>query len=85
MGLVLLHHDAGVLDFVPAMRLAYDYVPFPVFFSTVGYAMFAYLFGWTDANWLLRRQAKQFRFTPTVERYARHPIVSPNRNSPFRC
>jgi len=55
----------GVLDFIPLMRLSYEYVPSAVFFSTIGYAMFAYLFGWTDTNWLLRRKTKQFRFTPT--------------------
>ncbi|KAG8889078.1 Mannose-6-phosphate isomerase [Tulasnella sp. 332] len=55
----------GVMDFIPLMQWSYDYVPFPVFFATIGYAMFAYLFGWTDANWLLRRKTKQFRFTPT--------------------
>lgn len=26
--------------------------------------MFAFLFAWTDANWLPRRKAKMFRFTP---------------------
>lgn len=27
--------------------------------------MFAFLFQWTDANWLLRRKPKMFRFTPS--------------------
>lgn len=27
--------------------------------------MFAFLFDWTDANWLLRRKGKMFRFTPS--------------------
>lgn len=27
--------------------------------------MFAFLFSWTDANWLHRRKTKMFRFTPT--------------------
>jgi lysosomal acid lipase/cholesteryl ester hydrolase len=27
--------------------------------------MFAFLFRWTDANWLLRRKPKMFRFTPS--------------------
>jgi len=55
----------GVLDFIPLMQWAYIYVPSPWLFSTLGYCMFAYLFGWTDTNWLLRRKTKQFRFTPT--------------------
>jgi len=55
----------GVLDFIPLMGLAYDYVPSAELFGIIGYAMFAYLFEWTDTNWLLRRRTKQFRFTPT--------------------
>ena len=31
----------------------------------LGYTMFAFLFSWTDANWLHRRKTKMFRFTPT--------------------
>lgn len=58
----------GVLDFIPLMRYSYDWVPSPRLFSLIGYAMFAYLFSWTDANWLLRRKTKQFRFTPTPVR-----------------
>jgi len=27
--------------------------------------VFAFLFGWTDRHWLLRRKTKVFRFTPT--------------------
>ncbi|BEI82820.1 hypothetical protein CcaverHIS002_0306880 [Cutaneotrichosporon cavernicola] len=54
----------GVLDFIPLMRWAYDYCP-PRIFATMGYIMFAFLFQWTDANWLLRRKTKMFRFTPT--------------------
>jgi len=55
----------GVLDFIPLMQYSYDLVPWSTFFGMAGYAMFAYLFRWTDANWLLRRKTKQFRFTPT--------------------
>ncbi|KAG9012297.1 hypothetical protein FRB94_006328 [Tulasnella sp. JGI-2019a] len=55
----------GVRDFIPLMGWAYESVPFPVLFGKIGYAMFLYLFGWTDANWLLRRKTKNFRFTPT--------------------
>lgn len=54
----------GVLDFIPLMKVAYDYCPANIF-STVGYIMFAFLFSWTDANWLKRRKTKMFRFTPT--------------------
>ncbi|KAG8906447.1 hypothetical protein FRB99_006863 [Tulasnella sp. 403] len=54
----------GVLDFIPLMRYSYDHVP-STLFSIIGYAMFAYLFQWTDKNWLLRRKTKQFQFTPT--------------------
>ncbi|OCF42338.1 lipid particle protein [Kwoniella heveanensis CBS 569] len=54
----------GVLDFIPLMRWAYDYAP-PRLFAALGYIMFAFLFGWTDANWLHRRKTKMFRFTPT--------------------
>lgn len=54
----------GVLDFIPLMKIAYDYCPAQIF-STVGYIMFAFLFSWTDANWLKRRKTKMFRFTPT--------------------
>ncbi|KAH8115772.1 alpha/beta-hydrolase [Phellopilus nigrolimitatus] len=45
----------GVLDFIPLMRYSYDWVP-AMLFASVGYAMFAYLFSWTDANWLKRRK-----------------------------
>ncbi|EJD00804.1 alpha/beta-hydrolase [Fomitiporia mediterranea MF3/22] len=54
----------GILDFIPLMRYSYDWVPAKVF-ALFGYAMFAYLFSWTDANWLKRRKVKIFRFTPT--------------------
>ncbi|KIM84051.1 hypothetical protein PILCRDRAFT_6891 [Piloderma croceum F 1598] len=55
---------AGVLDFIPLMRYAYNWVPARPF-AFVGYVMFAYLFSWTDAHWLKRRKTKVFRFTPT--------------------
>ncbi|KAK8844816.1 hypothetical protein IAR55_006666 [Kwoniella newhampshirensis] len=54
----------GVLDFIPLMRWAYDYCPAKIF-AALGYIMFAFLFGWTDTNWLHRRKTKMFRFTPT--------------------
>ncbi|ODN74232.1 hypothetical protein L202_07677 [Cryptococcus amylolentus CBS 6039] len=54
----------GVLDFIPLMRWAYDYAPAKLF-ATLGYIMFAFLFRWTDTNWLHRRKTKMFRFTPT--------------------
>ncbi|KAK4686553.1 lysosomal acid lipase/cholesteryl ester hydrolase, partial [Tremellales sp. Uapishka_1] len=54
----------GVLDFIPVMSWAYDYCP-PKLFATTGYIMFAFLFNWTDTNWLHRRKTKMFRFTPT--------------------
>jgi len=54
----------GKLDFIPLMRWSYDHVPAKIF-STIGYCMFAFLFGWTDTNWLKRRKLKMFRFTPT--------------------
>ncbi|ORY23266.1 putative lipid particle protein [Naematelia encephala] len=54
----------GVLDFIPLMRWAYDYAPAKLF-AALGYTMFAFLFGWTDTNWLRRRKTKMFRFTPT--------------------
>lgn len=42
---------------------SYDWTPaWP--YALLGYQMFAFLFAWTDANWLLRRKAKMFRFTP---------------------
>jgi len=54
----------GVLDFIPLMRIAYDWTPsYP--FGLLGYQMFAFLFSWTDTNWLKRRKAKMFRFTPS--------------------
>ncbi|SPO31699.1 related to YEH1 - steryl ester hydrolase [Ustilago trichophora] len=53
----------GVLDFIPLMKISYDWTPaYP--YALLGYQMFAFLFAWTDANWLLRRKAKMFRFTP---------------------
>lgn len=53
----------GVLDFIPLMKISYDYTPaYP--YALLGYQIFAFLFAWTDANWLLRRKAKMFRFTP---------------------
>lgn len=53
----------GVLDFIPLMKISYDYTPaYP--YALLGYQMFAFLFAWTDANWLPRRKAKMFRFTP---------------------
>jgi pimeloyl-ACP methyl ester carboxylesterase len=54
----------GTLDFIPLMRYAYDYCPAQIF-GSLGYIMFAFLFSWTDANWLKRRKTKMFRFTPT--------------------
>lgn len=54
----------GSLDFIPIMQWSYNYVP-PKIFATLGYIMFAFLFGWTDTNWLKRRKTKMFRFTPT--------------------
>ncbi|KAG8957210.1 hypothetical protein FRC03_010370 [Tulasnella sp. 419] len=55
----------GVLDFIPTMTLAYKYLPSATVFGAFGYTMFAFLFKWTDTNWLVRRKTKQFRFTPT--------------------
>lgn len=43
--------------------VAYDFTP-AYAFAALGYQMFAFLFAWTDANWLPRRKAKMFRFTP---------------------
>ncbi|GJJ07797.1 hypothetical protein Clacol_002002 [Clathrus columnatus] len=54
----------GVLDFIPIMQISYNYVPAKIF-ASMGYVMFAYLFNWTDANWLPRRKTKMFRFLPT--------------------
>lgn len=54
----------GTLDFIPLMQWSYNHVP-PTLFAALGYTMFAFLFGWTDTNWLLRRKAKMFRFTPS--------------------
>ncbi|WVO15157.1 hypothetical protein L204_102801 [Cryptococcus depauperatus] len=54
----------GVLDFIPLMRWAYDWCPARIF-AALGYVMFAFLFSWTDTNWLHRRKTKMFRFTPT--------------------
>ncbi|ORY78857.1 Alpha/Beta hydrolase protein [Leucosporidium creatinivorum] len=54
----------GVLDFIPLMRISYDWTPSKPF-GLLGYQMFAFLFNWTDRNWLLRRKAKTFRFTPS--------------------
>ncbi|GAA5820182.1 hypothetical protein JCM10212_006498, partial [Sporobolomyces blumeae] len=54
----------GVLDFIPLMRVAYNYTP-SMPFGLLGYQMFAFLFNWTDTNWLLRRKPKMFRFTPS--------------------
>ncbi|KAM0789005.1 hypothetical protein ACM66B_003073 [Microbotryomycetes sp. NB124-2] len=54
----------GVLDFIPLMRISYNYTPSKPF-GLLGYQMFAFLFNWTDKNWLLRRKPKTFRFTPS--------------------
>ncbi|GAA5953404.1 hypothetical protein JCM3765_005027 [Sporobolomyces pararoseus] len=54
----------GVLDFIPLMRVSYDWTPSKPF-GLLGYQMFAFLFNWTDVNWLLRRKPKMFRFTPS--------------------
>ncbi|EJD54162.1 alpha/beta-hydrolase [Auricularia subglabra TFB-10046 SS5] len=64
MGWPLWRRIFGVHDFIPLMRYAYDYAP-PSLFAAMGYLMFAYLFEWTDANWLARRKRKMFRFTPS--------------------
>lgn len=53
----------GVLDFTPLMKFSYDWTP-AVPYAALGYQMFAYLFEWNDTNWLPRRKAKMFRFTP---------------------
>ncbi|KAM0746312.1 alpha/beta-hydrolase [Meredithblackwellia eburnea MCA 4105] len=54
----------GVLDFIPLMRISYNLVPSKPF-GLLGYQMFAFLFNWTDANWLLSRKPKKFRYTPS--------------------
>lgn len=54
----------GVLDYIPVMRWSYDWVP-GLPFALLGYQMFAFLFDWTDKNWLERRKPKMFRFTPS--------------------
>lgn len=41
----------GVLDFIPLMRISYNYTPSRAF-GLLGYQMFAFLFNWTDANWV---------------------------------
>ncbi|KDQ14149.1 hypothetical protein BOTBODRAFT_32935 [Botryobasidium botryosum FD-172 SS1] len=53
----------GVLDFIPIMKWAFDWVPSAAF-GWIAYIMFSYLFNWTDSNWLKRRKGKMFRFTP---------------------
>jgi hypothetical protein len=40
----------GVLDFLPLMRLSFDWMPARPW-AAAGYVMFAYLFDWTDTNW----------------------------------
>lgn len=42
---------AGVLDFIPLMRISYDWTPSKPF-GLLGYQMFAFLFNWTDVNWV---------------------------------
>jgi hypothetical protein len=42
----------GVLDFIPLMRYAFDWVPAKIY-AIVGYVMFAYLFSWTDTHWYI--------------------------------
>ncbi|MBW0463801.1 hypothetical protein O181_003516 [Austropuccinia psidii MF-1] len=54
----------GVLDFLPIMRWCVDWLPSSLF-GFFGYQMFAFLFNWTDRNWLPRRKLKMFRFTPS--------------------
>ncbi|POW10141.1 hypothetical protein PSHT_08864 [Puccinia striiformis] len=54
----------GILDFLPVMSVCVDYLPSSIF-GFLGYQMFAFLFSWTDRNWLLRRKLKMFRFTPS--------------------
>ena len=44
----------GLLDFIPLMRISYDWVPSRLF-GLLGYQMFAFLFSWTDANWVRPR------------------------------
>lgn len=53
----------GWLDYIPLMRISYDWVP-ALPYAMLGYEMFAFLFEWTDANWLSRRKPKMFRFAP---------------------
>ncbi|WAR62874.1 hypothetical protein PtB15_15B462 [Puccinia triticina] len=54
----------GILDFLPVMSWCVDWLPSSIF-GFLGYQMFAFLFSWTDRNWLLRRKLKMFRFTPS--------------------
>jgi len=54
----------GILDFLPIMSMCVDWLPSTIF-GFLGYQMFAFLFNWTDRNWLLRRKLKMFRFTPS--------------------
>lgn len=41
----------GVLDFIPLMRISYGFCPSKPF-GLLGYQMFAFLFNWTDRNWV---------------------------------
>lgn len=43
----------GVLDFIPLMRISYNLTPSKPF-GLLGYQMFAFLFNWTDTNWVDR-------------------------------
>ncbi|KAI8450600.1 triacylglycerol lipase [Phakopsora pachyrhizi] len=54
----------GILQFLPIMSWCVEWLPSSVF-GFLGYQMFAFLFNWTDRNWLLRRKTKMFRFTPS--------------------
>lgn len=62
----------GVLDFIPIMRWAYNWVPgYP--FGLLGARMFSYLFNWTDKNWVSTpsipvRQAALINEVPQLKR-----------------
>lgn len=40
-----------MLDFIPLMRISYNLTPSKPF-GLLGYQMFAFLFNWTDTNWV---------------------------------
>lgn len=76
-----------MLDFIPLMRISYNLTPSKPF-GLLGYQMFAFLFNWTDTNWVRsppsplahspdsKRRTQLLRRKPKKFRFTPSPVSS---------